>query len=126
MLPTEWKKRLVDMNVRRREDDDLLWADYVFLGAMSIQKESVKTVLDRCRRIGVKVVAGGPLFTQDREEFCGVDHLVLDEAEITLPLFLRDLKDERPRRVYTSGNKWADVSTTPIPLWDLINMKHYA
>ena len=88
LLPAEWEKRLVDLNVRRLEDKDLLWADYVFIGAMSIQKESAKTVLKRCREIGVKVVAGGPLFTQEREEFDRVDHLVLNEAEITLPLFL--------------------------------------
>jgi radical SAM superfamily enzyme YgiQ (UPF0313 family) len=126
MLPPAWEKRLVDMNVRRLEDNDLLWADYVFLGAMSIQKESARTVLNRCREIGVKVVAGGPLFTQDREEFSDADHLVLNEAEITLPLFLHDLKEGRPQHIYTSDNKWADVRTTPIPLWDLINMRHYA
>jgi radical SAM superfamily enzyme YgiQ (UPF0313 family) len=125
MLPSEWEKRLVDMNVRRLEDNDLLWADYVFLSAMSIQNESVKTVLNRCSAIGVKVVAGGPLFTQDCEEFSDVDYLVLNEAEITLPLFLNDLQEGRPNHIYTS-NKWADVTTTPIPLWDLINLKHYA
>ena len=96
LLPAEWEKRLVDLNVRRLEDKDLLWADYVFIGAMSIQKESAKTVLNRCREIGVKVVAGGPLFTQEREEFDGVDHLVLNEAEITLPLFLNDLRKDTP------------------------------
>ena len=125
MLPPEWEKKLVDMNVRRLEDKDLLWADYVFLSAMSIQNESVKNVLNRCRAIGVKVVAGGPLFTQDREEFSDVDYLVLDEAEITLPLFLDDLQEGRLNHIYTS-DKWADVTTTPVPLWDLINMKHYA
>ena len=126
MLPSDWSKRLVDMNVRKLEDTDLLWADYVFLGAMSIQKESAKTVLNRCREIGVKVAAGGPLFTQEREEFDRVDHLVLNEAEITLPLFLNDLREGHPRHIYAADNEWSDVTTTPIPLWDLINMKHYA
>jgi radical SAM superfamily enzyme YgiQ (UPF0313 family) len=126
MLPAAWEKRLVDMNVRRLEDKDLLWADYVFLGAMSIQKESAKAVLDRCRSMGIKSVAGGPLFTQEREEFDAVDHLVLNEAEITLPLFLNDLREGRPRHIYTADNAWADVAATPSPLWDLIDMKHYA
>ena len=39
MLPPEWDKRLVDMNVCKLKDKDLLWADYVFLSAMSIQKD---------------------------------------------------------------------------------------
>ena len=126
MLPSEWDKRLVDMNVRKLEDDDLLWADYVFLSAMSIQKESVQTVVNRCRAIGVKVVAGGPLFTQNYEEFDDIDHLILNEAEITLPLFLDDLREGRSRHVYPSENMWADVTTTPIPSYELINFKHYA
>ncbi len=125
MLPCEWEKKLVDMNVRKLKDKYLLWADYVFLSAMSIQKESAKTVIKRCRAAGVKVVAGGPLFTNDHEEFPDIDHLVLNEAEITLHPFLNDLREGRPKSLYTS-NKWADVTTTPIPLWELINMKDYA
>ncbi len=125
MLPPEWGKRLVDMNVRKLRDKDLMWADYVFLGAMSVQKESVKAVLTRCKELGVRVVAGGPLFSNDYEDFGGVDYLVLNEAEITLPPFLNDLMEGRAERLYTSTEK-ADVTKTPIPLWELIDMRHYS
>lgn len=125
MLPASWEKRLVDMNVQRLEDRDLLWADYVFLSAMSVQKESVQEVLGRCGELGVRVVAGGPLFTNDSAEFAQVAHLVLNEAEITLPLFLDDLREGRPGHIYTS-DAWADVTATPVPLWELIDMKQYA
>ncbi len=125
MLPREWEKKLVDMNVRKLDDKDLMWADYVFLSAMSIQKESVIDVIKRCRSAGVKIVAGGPLFTNEYEDFSDVDHLVLNEAEITLPLFLNDIRVGQPRHIYAS-DKWADITTTPIPLWELINPKHYA
>jgi radical SAM superfamily enzyme YgiQ (UPF0313 family) len=125
LLPPEWSKRLVDMNVQKLKDKDLLWADYVFLSAMSIQRESVRNVLARCSELGVRVVAGGPLFSNDHEEFGDVDHLVLNEAEITLRLFLNDLKEGLPKHLYTSP-EWADVTTTPIPLWELIDMKQYS
>lgn len=125
MLPPEWDKRLVDMNVRKLKDKDLQWADYVFLSAMSVQKESVKAVLSRCRELGVKVVAGGPLFSNDYEEFGDVDHLVLNEAEITLQPFLSDLKEGRPKPLYASVEK-ADMTKTPIPLWELIDMRQYS
>ena len=125
ILPPEWNKRLVDMNVRKLEDADLLWADNVFIGAMSIQKESVRAVLARCRKLGVKVVAGGPLFTNDHEEFGDVDHLVLNEAELTLPPFLDDLREGRPKRLYATA-EMADITKTPIPLWELIEMRHYS
>ena len=42
MLPEEWGKSLVDMNVENLHDDDLRWADLVFISAMSVQKESVQ------------------------------------------------------------------------------------
>jgi radical SAM superfamily enzyme YgiQ (UPF0313 family) len=125
MLPEEWEKKLVDMNVTTLNDKDLKWADFVFISAISIQKEFVKEVITRCKKTGVKIVAGGPLFTTDYEEFEGVDHFVLNEAEITLPLFLEDLRAGCAKDIYTS-NQWADIKTAPIPLWDLINMKKYA
>jgi radical SAM superfamily enzyme YgiQ (UPF0313 family) len=125
MLPEEWEKRLVDMNVERLYDDDLKWADLVFVSAMSVQKESVKGVIARCRAVGVRIVAGGPLFTTAYETFGDVDHLVLNEAEITLPRFLGDFRNGAAGHLYTT-DQWADIRKTPIPLWGLINMKHYA
>ncbi len=125
MLPTDWELRLADKNVKRLSDADLRWADYVFLSAMSIQKESALSVIARCRALGVKVIAGGPLFTANPEEFGQVDHLVLNEAEITLPLFLEDLKKGTAGHVYTSS-KWADVSATPTPRFDLLDFGAYA
>lgn len=59
----------------------------MFVSAMSIQKGSVETIIERCNRLNVKVVAGGPLFTTGYEQFRGVDHFVLNEAEVTLPVF---------------------------------------
>jgi radical SAM superfamily enzyme YgiQ (UPF0313 family) len=91
MLPAEWQKTVVDLNVRELKDSEISQADYVFLSAMSIQEASARAVIERCNRLGKKVVAGGPLFTARYDEFEGVDHFVLNEAEVTLPLFLEDL-----------------------------------
>ena len=76
----------------------MLWADYVFIGAMYIQKKSVAQIINRCLKYRVKMVAGGPLFTQEYENYPQVDHFVLNEAEITLPLFLSDLRAGVKRR----------------------------
>ncbi len=125
MLPEEWEKRLIDMNVRNLEDKDLRWADLVFISGMAVQKESVERIITRCKSAGAKIVAGGPFFTTEYEAFRDIDYLVLNEAELTLPLFLEDLKNGRPKHMYSS-DKWADIRKTPLPLWELINMNHYA
>jgi len=124
MLPKEWDKRLVDMNTANLKDQDIQWADYVFISAMVVQKESTKQVISRCRESGVKIVAGGPLFTAASEDFQGVDHLVLNEAEATLPLFLEDLARGTAKHLYTC-NAFPTLEKTPNPLWELIDMKRY-
>ena len=124
MLPPEWEKRLVDLNVMELTEKDLKWADYVFLSAMVVQRESVRAILKRCKAIGAKVVAGGPLFTMEHEQFPEVDHFVLNEAEETLTPFLRDLAQGQARRVYSSA-EFPDIHQTPIPLWQLAKLKNY-
>jgi len=125
MIPEEWEKKFVDMNVKSLSDKELGWADLVFISATTVQKESVKEVIIRCKDMGVKIVAGGPLFTSSYDEFAEVDYLVLNEAEITLPPFLDDLRNCCAKHIYTS-NQWADLSETPIPLWELVNISKYA
>lgn len=125
MLPKDWDLQLVDMNVESLTDDDIRWADMVFMGAMVVQKESVKEVVARAHALGKKIVAGGPLFTSSWEEFPEIDHFVLNEAEITLKPFLKDLAAGKPLRVYNTDEK-PDITQTPLPRWDLIKMKYYA
>jgi radical SAM superfamily enzyme YgiQ (UPF0313 family) len=124
MLPSEWEKRLVDLNVMDLTDEDLAWADYVFVSAMIVQRESARATIQRCKTAGVKVVAGGPLFTMEYEKFPDVDYFVLNEAEETLAPFLRDLEQGQARRVYTS-DEFPDIHQTPVPLWKLANLKYY-
>src|SRR5512140_3594186 len=64
LLPEDWNKKLIDINVARLRDKDIKWADYVFISAMSVQMVSVKQVIERCLKLNTKMVAGGPLFTE--------------------------------------------------------------
>ncbi len=124
MLPEAWEKRLVDLNVRPLHQADLAWADCVFVSAMAVQRQSTREVLDRCRAAGVRTVAGGPLFTTEPETFPDVDHLVLNEAEVTLPQFLADLERGTPRRVY-QATAFPDLRASPVPLWHLADLRRY-
>jgi radical SAM superfamily enzyme YgiQ (UPF0313 family) len=124
MLPATWDKRLVDLNVQNLKDNDLAWADMILISAMTVQRESTLALIARARAADKIIVAGGPLFTAEPDSFPDVDHLVLNEAEITLPLFLSDLGRGKPKRIYQT-DEFADLTQTPIPLWELINLRHY-
>ena len=125
MIPSEWEKKLADLTVTTLSDQDVRWADYVFISAMSIQRESALKVIAQCKKWGTKIVAGGPLFTTTPEDFGEVDYLVLNEAEVTLPSFLEDLKAGHPKHIYTSERK-PNLQLTPAPLWELADQKKYA
>lgn len=126
MLPPEWEKKLVDMNTDSLNNKDIKWADYVFISAMVVQQKSAREVINQCKKLGSKIVAGGPLFTAGDEHFGfdDIDHLVLSEAENTLPLFLKDLEKGCARHIYESKVR-PDITTSPVPLWSLIDKKKY-
>lgn len=125
LFPDHWQKKLVDLNVQPLLVKDILWADYVFISAMHIQQPSVMKLIDECIRLGVKSVAGGPLFTQDWEKYPMVDHLILNEAEITFPLFLKDLEAGTAKKIYRSS-EFSDIALTPVPDFHLLKREHYA
>lgn len=124
LLPKDWTLELCDCNITQLTHEKLQWAEIVLVSGMNVQEESVREILVRCRQYKVKVVAGGPLFTHEFERFDNVDHFVLNEAEITLPLFLDDLKNGTPQRIYTT-TEFADITKSPLPRYDLINLDDY-
>lgn len=125
MLPEKWEKKLIDLNVSPLKDKNIQWADYVFISGMEVHIKSFKKIVRRCNTLGVKVVAGGPMCTLNHKQFLGVDHFVLDEAEHTLPEFIKDLQSGTPKRIYRADH-FPDLSTSPTPLWHLLEMKKYA
>jgi radical SAM superfamily enzyme YgiQ (UPF0313 family) len=124
LLPREWRLRLVDLNVRRLTDRTLAWADVVCISAMMAQRASVQALIARCRAAGKTIIAGGPLFTSAHPDFPDVDHFILNEAELTLPDFLRDFAAGHPQRVYAS-TRFADIRQSPTPRWELVDMRRY-
>ncbi|MFO7461141.1 MAG: DUF4070 domain-containing protein [Desulfatiglandales bacterium] len=124
MLPKDWPCRLIDLNVTKLTEKELAWADCALISAMAVQRESAGQTIARCKQAGLTVIAGGPLFTAEHDRFGAVDHFVLNEAELTLPLFLEDFRAGRARRVY-SASGFCDIQKTPAPLWHLLDLKQY-
>ena len=125
MLPDHWELRLVDMNVERLRDRDVVWADYVFLSGMLVHREAIGGITARCQRLGKTVVAGGPLFTTSHESFPEIRHFVLGEAEEVLPELVADLEAGTLKPRYEAPRRPA-LTSVPVPRWDLLDPRHYS
>ncbi len=124
MLPDHWQKKLVDLNIGPLSDEDIHWADLVMISAMVVQRDSTHTIIERCKKANKKIVAGGPLFTAEYKDFPEVDHFILNEGEITLPPFIKDLLRGSAQQVYSTP-EYADIHQTPIPRWELAELRAY-
>jgi len=125
LLPQDWELRLVDMNVDTLHERDLAWADMAMISAMVAQRDSTTEVVDRCAEAGLTIVAGGPLFLAEHDQFPKIHHFVLDEGECTLPAFLRDWAAGHAERIYRADG-YADLRATPLPRWDLVDLHKYS
>lgn len=125
MFPEDWSKKLIDLNVEPLTEETLQWADYIFLSAMNVQGESVERIIKQCNAAKVPLVAGGPLFTHEHARFPGIDHFVLNEAEITLPMFLEDLEKGELKAIYET-KEFADITKSPLPDFGLVDMDQYS
>ncbi|WP_005033378.1 B12-binding domain-containing radical SAM protein [Holophaga foetida] len=125
MLPKDWNLRLVDLNIEEMDESAVATADLVLTSSMLIQSESLNEIIALCNHCGVPVVAGGPHPTASWRQIKGVDHFILNEAEVTLAAFLEDYQQGCPKPVYQSDEK-ADLTCTPPPRWDLVKPHQYA
>ncbi|QZZ19056.1 B12-binding domain-containing radical SAM protein [Leptothermofonsia sichuanensis E412] len=127
ILPQEWEYKLVDCNIRAVTEAEWEWAEIVIVSAMIVQKDDFLTQVQEAKRRGKRVAAGGPYTTAlpQEAEAAGVDYLILDEGEITLPLFVEALKRGDTSGVFRANGEKPDVTSTPIPRFDLLELDAY-
>jgi hypothetical protein len=89
MLPDDWDLRLVDMNVEPLRDDAILECDWVFVSAMLIHKDAVVELARRCRALGKPVLAGGPLFTANPDQFPEIRTACWAKRRMSCPKWLK-------------------------------------
>ena len=126
MLPKGWDVRLVDLEAQPVSEMDMDWADIVMISGMLIQRENVLALIQAARDKNKKVVVGGPYPTSVPQELldAGCDMLVRGEAENTIDALLDSIKKGKFDGVFENPQK-PDLSTSPIPRFDLLNIKNY-
>ncbi len=127
ILPQEWQFKLVDRNVRSVTEAEWEWADLVILSAMIVQKPDFLAQIREAKQLGKLVAVGGPYATSLPEEAAaaGADYLILDEGEITLPLFVAAVQQGKKSGVFRAQGEKPDVTTTPIPRFELLDFDAY-
>jgi radical SAM superfamily enzyme YgiQ (UPF0313 family) len=129
LMPENYELKLIDMNAYPLSMNDIKEADIVFISAMAIQQDSFDEVVNLCYECKKPIVAGGAIvwsgfdlgliLTEKK-----IDHFIFGEAEINLLPFLEDYEKGTPKRLYRSEEK-ADLTTSPTPRYDLINLDDY-
>jgi radical SAM superfamily enzyme YgiQ (UPF0313 family) len=126
ILPQEWNFKLVDRNVRDVTEEEWDWADTVIMSAMIVQKEDMLAMIKESKRRGKLVGVGGPYPTALSGEVAEADYLILDEGEMTLPMFVEAVKNGEKSGVFRAKNgERPDVTTTPVPRFDLLQLDAY-
>jgi len=128
ILPQTWNFKLVDRNVRDVRDGEWQWADIVIVSAMIVHRDDFLATIQTAKGYGKLVAVGGPYPTSLPHEAkaAGADFLILDEGEITLPMFVEAVERGDRSGTFRSGGEKPDVTTTPIPRYDLLEMESYA
>ncbi|AFY72427.1 Fe-S oxidoreductase [Synechococcus sp. PCC 7502] len=126
LLPKDWEIRFYDRNVVPETDADWQWCDLVILSAMLVQKSDFHTLIQKALRLGKKVAVGGAYPTSVPQDALdtGADYLVLDEGEVTVPLFLEAIAEGKGNGIFRGVEK-PDMTKSPMPRFDLLPMDQY-
>lgn len=126
ILPQTWEFKLVDRNITTVTEAEWNWAELVILSGMIVQKSDFIAQIQEAKKRGKLVAVGGPYPTSVPHEIesAGADFLILDEGEITLPLFVEAIERGETSGVFRTTEK-PDVTSTPIPRYDLLELDAY-
>ncbi len=126
LLPSHWEIRFYDRNVQQETEADWEWCNLVIVSAMLVQQLDFQALIQKAVKLGKKVAVGGPYPTSVPQDALdsGADYLILDEGELTVPLFLTAIAEGQPQGIFRSLEK-PDVTTSPIPRFDLLQKDQY-
>jgi radical SAM superfamily enzyme YgiQ (UPF0313 family) len=126
LCPKSWTLRLIDRSFEELLDADILWADLVMVSGMRVQKDDIREILLRARALGTRTIIGGPFASSEPELLLRLaDHVVVGEPDEVFPEIASDLERGSARRLYVVKEK-PDVTQTPLPRFDLLQIGKYA
>ena len=127
-LPQGWEVRLVDENVRPVSDQELTWADAVFVSGMHVQKGEINSLARRARALGKTTVLGGSSVSASPEQYPEFDYLHLGEIGDATDALIRAIDEDvgppSVQRRFVTRER-LPLADFPIPAYELINGRRY-
>ena len=125
LCPQNWKLKLVNRSFEDLVDRDLLWADLVMVSGMAVQKDDIRETLLRARALGKRTMMGGPYASAEPQVLLRLaDHVVVGEPDEVFDGIAADLERGSAQRLYVVNDK-PDISKTPVPRFDLLQINKY-
>jgi radical SAM superfamily enzyme YgiQ (UPF0313 family) len=124
ILPQHWEYQLVDLNCGPFDEARWAWADLILVGGMLPQQKGILQVIARAKKDGKMVAVGGADPSSQPDIYKHADVLVVGEGESAIPIWLESWRAGNPCGLFKEKEK-PDVSTSPVPRYDLLNFEHY-
>jgi radical SAM superfamily enzyme YgiQ (UPF0313 family) len=121
----DFNVRLIDCNIEKLSEKDIIWADYILTSSMLIQKNSLHEIIKLCNKLNKPVICGGPYPTTSPDDFSESASIVIGEAETIMSGLVDDIRNDQLMKKYIAIEK-IDISTTPPPRFDIIKIHKYA
>ena len=127
-LPSAWEVRIVDENICPTSEEELAWADVVFVSGMHVQRAEIKAVGWRVRAAGKATVLGGPSVSASPEQYPEFDYVHLGELGDATDELIRAIdEDAMPpatQQRFTTRER-LPLTEFPIPAYELIDGRRY-
>ena len=127
-LPQQWEVRLVDENVRPVGEEQLSWADAVFVSGMHVQKSEINSVARRERALGKLTVLGGSSVSASPEQYPNFDYLHIgeigDATDTLIGAIDEDVNPPVEQRRFVTAER-LPLADFPIPAYQLIDGRRY-
>lgn len=126
LLPSDWECELVDMVFQEISESQWEQADLVMVSGMAVQQKDIFSVVREAKKRGKTVIVGGSWSFHVPEKIlsAGADIVVRGEAEVHISKLLDCINKKDFGRIIES-DELADLTKSPLPRFDLLDMKNY-
>jgi len=123
LTPSGVEVKIEDENISPIDFDEKV--DLVGITGMTSLAHRMYQIADEYQKRGVTVVLGGiHTSMMSTEALDHADAIIIGEAEELWPQLINDYKQNKLKKVYECEH-FPDLSKSPIPRWDLLDIKSY-